>query len=101
MKIGIIGTGKIGGTLARLLAGARHEVALASSRGPASLASLVEELGPRARAGTLEEAASFGDLVVVTIPLRRRLELHAEPFRGKIVIDTGNYYRAATGHRPR
>ena len=71
MKIGIIGSGKIGGTLARLFAAHGHEVAVSNSRGPDTLAGLVEELGPGARAVTPAEAARFGDVVVVSIPLGR------------------------------
>lgn len=97
MKIGIVGSGHIGGTFARLLVAHGHEVMLANSRGPASLADFVRELGERAHAGTVEDAARFGDLVVVTIPLARQLELPPDPFRGRIVIDTGNYYPARDG----
>jgi len=97
MKIGVIGSGRIGGTFARLVVAHGHEVLLANSRGPASLAGTVAELGARARAGTVEDAARFGDLVVVSIPLARQLELAPELFRGRIVVDTGNYYPRRDG----
>ncbi|MGZ3473137.1 MAG: NADPH-dependent F420 reductase [Polyangiales bacterium] len=97
MQIGIIGSGHIGGTFARLLVAAGHEVAIANSRGPESLKSFVAELGPKARAVSVDEAARFGELVVVSIPLGRQLELDPAPFRGRIVIDTGNYYPARDG----
>ena len=56
MKIGIIGSGNIGATTARLFAGAGHEVTIANSRGPESLTELVQDIGPQARAGTVEDA---------------------------------------------
>lgn len=97
MKIGIIGAGLIGGSAARLFAEAGHEVALANSRGPETLTDLVEEIGARAQAATVEEAARFGDVVLVSIPLGRYRELPAEAFAGKIVIDANNYYPERDG----
>ncbi|SCG47044.1 NADPH-dependent F420 reductase [Micromonospora humi] len=90
--VGLIGSGNIGGTVARLAVEAGHDVVLSNSRGPETLKELVAELGPRARAATAAEAATAGDLVVVTIPLRAYREVPAAPLAGKIVIDTGNYY---------
>ena len=96
MKIGIIGSGNIGGTAARLFAEAGHDVALSNSRGPQSLRELVGSVGPKARAATPEEAASFGEVVLLAIPWRLRRELpKAEKFEGKIVIDAMNPYSAA------
>ena len=69
MKIGIIGSGYIGATSARLFVRAGHEVALSNSRGGEGLESLVAELGSMARATTIEEAARFGEVVLVAIPL--------------------------------
>lgn len=93
MRIGIIGSGHIGGTAARLLAAAGHEVALAHASGPESLREQVAALGPRARAVTVEEAARFGDAVVLAIPWRSRGELPAALLRGKIAVDAMNPYR--------
>src|SRR6516162_5788204 len=67
LKIGIIGTGRIGGTLAELWAKAGHEV-LVSSRHPDQLQDLVRSLGPKARAGTPREAAIFGEVVLISVP---------------------------------
>src|SRR5512143_287724 len=67
LKIGIIGTGKIGGALARHWVKAGHEV-FVSSRHPEELADLVKELGPKAHAGTSREAAAFGSVVLVSVP---------------------------------
>jgi 8-hydroxy-5-deazaflavin:NADPH oxidoreductase len=94
MKIGIIGAGQIGGTLTRRLAQLGHEVFVANSRGPSSLAGLAKETG--AKAVTVGEAARAGQLVVVTIPEAKIRDLPKNLFRGLpsdvVVIDTGNYY---------
>lgn len=68
--IGLIGSGNIGSTVARLALAAGHEVVLSNSRGPETLQDLVDELGPGARAATPAEAAEDADVVVVTIPLK-------------------------------
>lgn len=83
MKIGIIGAGHIGGTLARLFVDAGHEVAVSNSRGPATLGAVVEELGPRAQATTAAEAARFGEVVVVSVPLGLYRELPSEGVRAR------------------
>lgn len=98
MQIGIIGAGHIGGTLARLLIKAGHEVAISNSRGPTSLDELVGELGQHARATTPAEAARFGEIVVVSVPFGRYNELPTEGMAGKIVIDTNNYYPQRDGN---
>lgn len=93
MKIGIIGAGNIGANAARLFARAGHEVAISNSRGPESLRELVSEIGPRACAATVDEAAAFGELVFLAIPWRRSEGLpSADLVRGKIVIDAMNPY---------
>ncbi len=93
-KIGIIGSGNIGGALTRLFRAVGHEVTVANSRGPASLAGLARETG--ARAASVEEAAHGNDIVVVTIPIGKVGDLPPELFAGAkanlIVIDTCNYY---------
>lgn len=96
--IGLIGSGNIGSTLARLALGAGYDVVLSNSRGPETLASLVEELGENARAATATEAAEAGDLVVVTVPLKAYQEVPILPLAGKVVIDTNNYYPERDGH---
>ncbi len=97
MKIGIIGAGMIGGTAMRLFARAGHEVAISNSRGPESLAELVHELGPGVQARTIEEAARFGDVVLIAIPLGRYATLPAALLANKIVIDAMNYYPQRDG----
>jgi predicted dinucleotide-binding enzyme len=100
MTIGLIGAGHIGSAVARAAIAAGHSVVLSNSRGPETLADLVKELGPSARAATPGEAARAGDLVVVTIPLRNIADVPVEPLAGKVVIDTNNYYPQRDGHIP-
>lgn len=103
MRIGIVGAGKIGSTVAQLWADAGHEVRLAS-RHPADLQPLVKKLGPRASAGTPAEAAAFGDVVMLTVPLKAIPDLAkdlAPLLAGKIVIDTGNAYEGRDGNAAR
>ena len=96
--IGLIGAGHIGGQLARLAVQHGYDVVVSNSRGPETLEDLVRELGPRARAGTVAQAAEAGDIVVVTIPLKSIADVPAAPLAGKIVIDTNNYYPQRDGH---
>jgi len=96
--IGLIGSGHIGSTVARLAVDAGHDVVLSNSRGPETLADLVAELGPKARAATAADAAAAGDIVVVTIPLKAYRQVPVEPLRGTVVIDTNNYYPQRDGH---
>ena len=98
--VGLIGSGRIGGTVAKLAVAAGHPVILSNSRGPDTLAELAVELGPLARAGTGPETAERGDLVVVTIPLRAFRNVAPGPLAGKVVIDTCNYYPQRDGQIP-
>ena len=98
--IGLIGSGRIGSQVARLAIAAGHDVVLSNSRGPATLAELTAELGPKARAGTVEEAAKAADIAVVTIPLKSIGTVPVAPLAGKIVIDTNNYYPQRDGVIP-
>ena len=95
--VGFIGSGMIGGTVARLSVAAGYQVVLSNSRHPETLKDLVEELGPLARAGTTEEAASAGDLVLVSVPVRACPTLPPRPLAGRTVLDTGNYYPQRDG----
>ncbi len=90
--VGFIGSGMIGGTVARLSVAAGYDVVLSNSRGPETLKDLVAELGPRARAATAGQAAAAGDLVVVSVPLHACPHLPAGELAGRTVLDTGNYY---------
>ncbi|WFE95232.1 NAD(P)-binding domain-containing protein [Micromonospora sp. WMMD987] len=95
MKIGIIGSGHIGGTLTRRLRSLGHDVTVTNSRGPDSLTDLAQETG--AVAGTLEQAVQDAELVVVAVPLLVVPELPAPLFDGKIVVDADNYYPQRDG----
>jgi predicted dinucleotide-binding enzyme len=102
MRIGIIGAGMIGGTLARRLAQFGHQIAIANSRGPETLRDFASEVG--ATAVTATEAARGGEMVVITIPERGVPALPRDLFSGVpanvVVIDTGNYYPARDGRIP-
>ncbi len=98
--IGLIGAGHIGSQIARLAAKSGYNVVLSNSRGPETLSALVTELGSKARAATVQDAAKAGDIVVVTIPLKNYRSVPVEPLAGKIVIDTNNYYPQRDGHIP-
>jgi hypothetical protein len=92
LRIGIIGTGRIGGALATHWTKAGHEV-LMSSRHPEELKELASSLGARARVGTPKEAAAFGEIVLVSVPYSAMPEIgrdNAAALKGKVVIDTSN-----------
>jgi 8-hydroxy-5-deazaflavin:NADPH oxidoreductase len=95
MKIGIIGAGHIGSTLARHFAKSGHTVGLSNSRGPGSLAALVRSIGPNACAMTTEEAVKFGEVILLAVPWRTAEALpDSRWLAGKIVIDAMNPYSA-------
>jgi predicted dinucleotide-binding enzyme len=98
--IGLIGAGHIGSQVARLALASGYDVVISNSRGPDTLSALVAELGPRARAGTPVDAATAGDIVVVTVPLKNYRSVPVKPLAGKIVIDTNNYYPQRDGQIP-
>ena len=98
--IGLIGAGHIGSQVARLAVKHGYDVVVSNSRGPETLADLVAELGPRARAATPSEAAAAGDIVVVSVPLKNYRDVPVAPLAGKIVIDTNNYYPNRDGRIP-
>jgi predicted dinucleotide-binding enzyme len=99
-NVGIIGAGNIGSALARTLIEHGYTVTIANSRGPETLADLVDDLGPSATAATATDAATAGDFVVVTIPLKNYKAIPVEPLIGKVVIDTNNYYWERDGRFP-
>ena len=95
-RIGVIGSGHIGGTLGRLWVQAGHPV-MFSSRHPDELKDMVQGLGPLASAGTPQQAAAFGDAVLVAVPYRALPQIGhdlAPELKGKVVLETGN----ATAH---
>jgi 8-hydroxy-5-deazaflavin:NADPH oxidoreductase len=95
MRIGIIGSGNIGGTLTRRLRELGHDVTVANSRGPDSLRDLAAETA--AVAGTVDDAAAEADVVVLAVPLRAVPALPADAFRDRVVVDANNYYPQRDG----
>jgi hypothetical protein len=100
MKIGIIGAGRIGQAVARRLVTAGHEVMLSNAAGPESLAAIKKALGGKAHAGTVQEAAAYGEVVFVAIPVAAMYDLPAAELDGKIVVDATNYYPQRDGQIP-
>jgi hypothetical protein len=96
--IGIIGSGHVGSNLAKAAIAHGYDVVLSNSQGPDSLAGLVHDLGPDARAATPEQAAAAGDFAIVAIPLATIDQVPAEPLAGKVVIATINYFPGRLGH---
>jgi predicted dinucleotide-binding enzyme len=94
LKIGVIGTGNIGGALATHWAKAGHELVI-SSRHPEELQELAQSLGPKVRVGTPREAAQFGEVILLSVPYKATPDIGrdlAGELRGKILLDTGNPY---------
>lgn len=100
MRIGLIGAGRIGGTLAQLAVEHGRDVVVSNSRDPQTLGELVGRLGEHAAAGTAAQAAAAGDIVVVAIPLKNYRQVPAAELAGKTVIDTSNYYPPRDGQIP-
>jgi hypothetical protein len=99
MKIGIIGTGNIGGALATHWAKAGHELVI-SSRHPEELQDLAKSLGPKVRVGTPREAAVFGDVILLSVPYKATPDIGRElasELKGKVLLDTGNPYPMRDG----
>ena len=100
MKIGIIGAGRIGQAVASRLVAAGHDVMLSNSDGPESLKAVKEALGREAHAGTVQDAAAYGEVVFVAIPVAAMYDLPAAELDGKIVVDATNYYPQRDGRIP-
>jgi 8-hydroxy-5-deazaflavin:NADPH oxidoreductase len=98
--IGIIGSGHVGSNLAKAAIAHGYDVVLSNSQGADSLAGVVSELGPTARAAAPEEAAAAGDFAIVAIPITTVDQVPVEPLAGKVVIATINYFPQRDGHIP-
>lgn len=98
--LGIIGSGNIGMAVARLATAAGINVVIANSRGPESLADLVDELGSHATAATIGDAASSGAAVLLSIPISAYSKLPQGLLSDRTVLDTGNYYPSRDGRIP-
>jgi hypothetical protein len=94
LNIGILGAGNIGASAAKLFAAAGHDVRIANSRGPETLAALCSDCGPNVRAATPEDAVAFGDVVLIAVPWSHKEDAipDAGPYDDKIVIDAMNPY---------
>lgn len=97
MRIGIIGAGLIGRAVAQLFIAAGHEVMLSNSRGPHTMSDVLKDI-PRSLVGTIEDAAQFGEVVLVAIPLKHYRSVPANWLKGKTVMDANNYYPERDGH---
>ena len=95
MKLGVIGAGYIGRAIGRLAVARGHDVMLANSRGPKTLTSTMISVG--CKIGTTEQAAAFGDLLLLAIPFANYGDVAPAPFAGKIVMDANNYYPQRDG----
>jgi predicted dinucleotide-binding enzyme len=100
MLVGLIGAGRIGGTLARLLVENGHEVILANRRGRQTLTAQAQALGVAATAGDVAEVAGTADLVVLAMPFGAYVSLRPDPFAGIVVVDATNYFPDRDGHLP-
>jgi 8-hydroxy-5-deazaflavin:NADPH oxidoreductase len=98
--IGIIGSGHVGSNLAEAAVDHGYDVVLSNTQGPQSLAGLIEDLGPKARAATPAGAAAEGDFAIVAIPVTTIDQVPVEPLAGKVVIATINYFPQRDGHIP-
>lgn len=97
MRIGIIGTGQVGATLATKWVGVGHDVALANSRGPETLTGLADRLGHHAHPATVPAAARYGEVAVLALPFGRYRELPAAELAGRVVVDCTNYHPQRDG----
>ena len=98
MKIGFVGAGSIGQGLARLATAAGYKVSMSNSRGPDSLKELADALG--IQAATVEESIQESDFAVLTVQFIRVFEIDPTPFKGRLVLDTNNYYPGRDGRFP-
>ena len=98
--IGILGSGHVGGNLAKAAIVHGYDVVLSNSQGPDTLADLIKNLGPKASAATPAEAAAAGDFAIVAIPVTTIGQVPVEPLAGKVVIATINYFPQRDGQIP-
>jgi predicted dinucleotide-binding enzyme len=98
--IGVIGAGHIGRYFSLTAIAHGYDIAIANSRGPETLAEVIGELGPKARAVTVTEAARSSDFTLIAVPLPATESLPPDPFAGKIVITASNYIVDRDGHIP-
>jgi len=100
LRLGIVGAGKFGTTLARAAIAAGYDVAISGSGTAGEIALTVDVLAPGGRAATTDEVVRHADLVVLAVPTHRFRELPSDLFAGKIVIDATNYWQPVDGDDP-
>lgn len=91
MKIGIVGSGKLGMTAVRAFVACGHRVAVSNTRGPNSMPELIKRFHGQARASTTTDIGIGAEVIILALPFGRYRELPVEPFRGRIVVDATNY----------
>ena len=100
LRLGIVGAGKFGTTLARAAVAAGYDVAISGSGTADEIALAVDVLAPGARAATTEEVVRHADVIVLAVPMHRVRELPRELFAGKILVDATNYWEPVDGDDP-
>ncbi len=100
LRLGIVGAGKLGTTLARLAIAAGYDVAMSGSGATDEIGLTVDVLAPGARAATTDEVVRHADIIVLAVPTHRFRELPRELFAGKILIDAMNYWPPVDGDDP-
>jgi predicted dinucleotide-binding enzyme len=100
LRLGIVGAGKFGTTVARAAIAAGYDVAISGS-GPADdIALTVDVLAAGAHAATTDEVVRHADIIVLAVPTHRFRELPRDQFAGKILIDAMNYWQPVDGDDP-
>jgi predicted dinucleotide-binding enzyme len=99
-RLGIVGAGKLGTTLARAAVAAGYDVAISGSGAPEDIALTIDVLAPGAHTATTDEVVRHAEIVVLAVPAHRFRELPREIFAGKILVDAINYWRPVDGDDP-
>jgi predicted dinucleotide-binding enzyme len=97
LRLGIVGAGKFGTTLARAAAAAGYDVAISGSGAAEDIALTIDVLAPGAHAATTNEVVSHADVVVLAVPTHRFRELPRDVFDGKILVDATNHWHPVDG----
>jgi predicted dinucleotide-binding enzyme len=100
LRLGIVGAGKLGTTLARAAIAAGYDVVMSASGPPEAIVLTVDVLAPGARTATTEEVGSQADIIVLAVPTHRFRELPRDLFAGKILVDAMNYWEPVDGEDP-